>query len=160
MIAVVRAWALGRPDAGRRGIVWFKPRALGDALDAAGLPPFRAGDAPESSRPPIIACSIQAHSDGKNLQGDAENNVPGWHSNLVLNWSRSGDVMEQLISRTHRALQVEDEVSVTLYAHCREQFKLSHADARYIEGTTKTRQRLLYADLTDAAAALLKEDES
>ena len=70
-----------------------------------------------------------------------------WAHNLVLSWPASGSTAEQLISRTHRAGQQSDEVYVDYVAHTR---YLKHAlfqsqrDARYIESSLGTPQRLCY----------------
>ena len=56
-----------------------------------------------------VCASIRAHGTGKNLQQFARN--------LVANPPSSGSDWEQLIGRTHRAGQQEDEVTVEVYRH-------------------------------------------
>ncbi len=68
--------------------------------------------------------------------------------NLVANMPSDGAVWEQLLGRTHRPGQAEDEVSVTVYRHTDEMAEaLERAQryAQYIQDTIKTRQKLLYA---------------
>lgn len=152
LVEACARWVLAKLDAGERGIVWYQHSALGDALEDAGLPVFRAGEDPEAkgANCDLIACSIRAHGTGKNLQR--------WHANLFMNWQSGGATIEQTIGRTHRQGQLADTVTVDLFAHDGELFKRSFNDARYIEGTNGTRQRLLYATLSSRASALLKDD--
>jgi hypothetical protein len=56
-----------------------------------------------------VTASIRAHGTGKNLQQFARN--------LVANPPSSGSEWEQLIGRTHRQGQKEDEVSIEVYRH-------------------------------------------
>lgn len=134
-------WAVEKLEAGTGGIVWYYDRAVGERLAAYGLPLYDAErDAPLTwDEAPVFAASITAHGTGKNLQP--------WAHNLVLSWPASGSTAEQLISRTHRAGQQSDEVYVDYVAHTR---YLKHAlfqsqrDARYIESSLGTPQRLCY----------------
>jgi hypothetical protein len=57
--------------------------------------------------------------------------------------------MEQLVSRTHRSGQEEDEVLVDFYHHtepAKNAVATARGDARYIEETTNVTQRLLFGD--------------
>jgi hypothetical protein len=143
----VLRWALERVERGVGGIVWYADVAMGDRLRVCGLPVYDAGEqVPRVPDPdcPVIACSIAAHGTGKNLQA--------WADNLILAMPTSGDLAEQLVSRTHRAGQEADEVHVETYAHTRFFRKglfQALADARYIEDTFGTPQRLCYATWTE-----------
>lgn len=134
-------WAVQRLEEGTGGIVWYYERAVGERLAAYGLPLYDAErDAPVTwEEAPVFAASITAHGTGKNLQP--------WAHNLILSWPASGSTAEQLISRTHRAGQKADEVYVDYIAHTRYlKFALfqSQRDARYIEASLNTPQRICY----------------
>lgn len=142
----VLRWAVERVERGTGGIVWYADVAMGDRLRACGLPVYDAGEqVPRVPDPscPVIACSIAAHGTGKNLQA--------WADSLVLAMPTSGDLAEQLVSRTHRAGQEADEVHVETYAHTRflrRGLYQALKDARYIEDSLGTPQRLSYATWT------------
>lgn len=92
---------------------------------------------------PIIA-SITAHSQGKNLQHN-------YCKNLVLCCPPAGKTWEQLLGRTHRRGQPEDEVTCEVYMHTdalRSAWATAKRDADYLEHTTGVRQKLKYADVT------------
>jgi hypothetical protein len=134
-------WAVSKLEDGTGGIVWYYDRAVGERLAQYGLPLYDAErDAPVTwNEAPVFAASITAHGTGKNLQP--------WAHNLVLSWPASGSTAEQLISRTHRAGQQADEVYVDYVAHTRYlKYALfqSQRDARYIENSLGTPQRLCY----------------
>lgn len=76
-------------------IVWVKHKAAGWAMQHLGVPYYGGGTDPRSApanRP--IACSIQAHSEGKNLQAWYRANVTCPPAD-ALRW-------EQLLAREHR----------------------------------------------------------
>ena len=153
--AIVRAavqWAIQRLEEGVGGIVWYHERAVGERLAAYGLPLYDAGvEAPRAwDEAPVFAASITAHGTGKNLQP--------WAHNLILSWPASGSTAEQLVSRTHRAGQKADEVYVDYVAHTRylrSALYQSRRDARYIEASMNTPQRLCYGSWLDQ----VNEDE-
>lgn len=90
---------------------------------------------------PMIA-SIKAHGEGKNLQHHH-------NTSLVVAPPSSGKTWEQLLGREHRPGQPEDEVIYEVYRHAEElraSIKKAFNDARYLEHTLGTRQKLLYAD--------------
>ncbi len=128
------------------GFIWYGDNAVGKALGDRGVPVYGAGTNPESIQGRHgAALSITVQKDGKNLQAHSEN--------LIMNASPSGTEMEQLISRTHRSGQEKDEVSLYYYDHtepARNAMASARNDARYIQQTTRTPQRLCYADwITD-----------
>lgn len=93
-------------DAGPGCLIWTRYRAVGHALEKLGVPYYGGGTNPESApRGSTIACSINAHGTGKNLQH-------GWHRSLVLTPMANADAWEQLIGRTHRKGQKADCVGV------------------------------------------------
>ena len=147
-------WAVQRLEEGVGGIVWYHERAVGERLAAYGLPLYDAGrDAPVTwNEAPVFAAFITAHGTGKNLQP--------WAHNLILSWPASGSTAEQLISRTHRAGQKADEVFVDYIAHTRYlKFALfqSQRDARYIEASLNTPQRICYGSWVNGP--VLEPDE-
>lgn len=147
-------WAVQRLEDGVGGIVWYHERAVGERLAAYGLPLYDAGrDAPVAwDEAPVFAASITAHGTGKNLQP--------WAHNLILSWPASGSTAEQLISRTHRAGQKADEVYIDYIAHTRYlKFALfqSQRDARYIEASLNTPQRICYGSWVNGP--VLEPDE-
>lgn len=124
-----------------KGILWYGEGAVATKLAERGERVYGAGTDPEAVRGAHgMACSIAAHKDGKNLQY-------GHSTNLILTFDPSGTVMEQLISRTHRSGQEEDEVSLAYYAHTASaESAVTSAlnNARYIEQTQGVPQRLCY----------------
>jgi hypothetical protein len=134
---------------GGEGIVWVEHTAVGNLLATRlGLPYYGAGKRASleilDARGPIIA-SIAAHGTGKNLQQ--------WSRNLITAPPTSGKTWEQLLGRTHRRGQEEDEVIVDVYLHAEElvaSFTQARSDARYIEDTLGARQRLNYAAIAFA----------
>jgi len=147
-------WAVQRLEEGVGGIVWYHERAVGERLAAYGLPLYDAGrDAPVAwNEAPVFAASITAHGTGKNLQP--------WAHNLILSWPASGSSAEHLLSRTHRAGQKSDEVFVDYIAHTRYlKFALfqSQRDARYIEASLNTPQRICYGSWVNGP--VLEPDE-
>ena len=146
--AVRRAveWACERLEEGVGGIVWYYDRAVGERLAAYGMPVYDADqDAPRKwADAPVFAASITAHGTGKNLQP--------WAHNLIMTFPSSGSTAEQLVSRTHRAGQEADEVYVDYFAHTRYlrgSIYQSRNDARYIEASLGTPQRLCYGNWTN-----------
>ena len=135
MLDVVEAWAKDG------GLVWCESVAVAEALQARGvLPVFMAGDGPPPATLPAAVVSVSSHGTGMNLQA--------WSRNLVLSWSSSASVMEQLIGRTHRAGQTAAEVEVWYMAHtpCLIASVVSSIEqAVYIEDTTGEPQRILHA---------------
>jgi hypothetical protein len=122
------------------GLLWYGDNAVAGRLAERGLKVYGAGTNPEDIAGRFgAALSIHVHKDGKNLQKHSEN--------LVLNFDPSGTAMEQLISRTHRSGQESDEVSLWWYGHtepARNAVASAKNDARYIQETMRTPQRLCY----------------
>lgn len=116
-------------------LVWVEWRELFDRLD---LP---KGD-PEN-QDPDRSCVVSIHADsrGKNLQG--------WSNNIVVGPPAGGLVWEQMVGRTHRQGQAADTVHVEVYTHTDAYLKAlesARTDARYIEETQGTPQKILYGD--------------
>lgn len=132
------AWALDDV-----GIVWYTHAAFGEAVAAlSGLPLYGPGTEAstailtENGKGSIIA-SAKAHGTGKNLQAFSKNLI----ANLPDDW-------EQLLGRTHRQGQLADEVGVDIYRHVPElvdAFEAALHRARYVQETTGSPQKLIYA---------------
>ncbi len=127
-----------------RAIIWCDHVALAERIAADGkLPHFGAGTDASQSKLPLIVCSIDAQSTGKNLQA--------YEFNLITTLMPSGKGFEQLVARTHRNGQTADEVIVDWMGHTPE---LQRAmlqiieDADYVQATTGGRQRVLRATRT------------
>jgi hypothetical protein len=128
-------WRRAHPE----GIVWYADKAIGEALRQRGERVFWAGETPPYDGR-ALALSISAHGTGLNLQP--------WSENLVLSWPSSGKTCEQLIGRTHRQGQEADEVGVWYYGHtpeARALMRKSIEEARYIQHTTGSPQKMIYA---------------
>lgn len=131
------AWMEEHPT----GLVWYEEHEMAQRLAKRGVKVYGAGTDPEGV-PHGMALSIGCHKDGKNLQ-DLH------HENLILSFSPSGTVMQQLVSRTHRSGQVENEVVVNYYDHtdpARNAVVSAINDSRYIQDTTGDSMRLCSAE--------------
>ena len=121
-------------------IVWYESLAVEEALRAAGLTVYGAGEE-IPNRAHTCAMSIPAHGTGKNLQA--------WDTMLVISPPSGGKTWEQLIGRLHRQGQEADEVECYIYQHVPafvDAMVGAIEDARYIEDTTGNAQKLCYAD--------------
>lgn len=128
------------------GIVWTEHSAWGKRLsEISGFPYFGGGKKASGEilecTSPMIA-SIRAHCEGKNLQHHH-------HSNLIATPPSSGKTWEQMLARTHREGQKADVVTNEIYMHAVEltaSIRKAMSDAKYLEHTLGSRQKLLYAD--------------
>ena len=140
------------------GIVWVNEVALGERLQReAGLPYYGRGGLCgkkeiETETGSCVA-SIKANSEGRNLQFQ-------YSKNLFIAPPPGGDLMEQLLGRTHRDGQEADEVTAEFAVSCYENWKVIQQcfrDAEYIERTTSQYQKLNFADVDLPAAGDVKE---
>lgn len=130
------------------GICWVEHVAFGERLaEMTGLSYYGGGGLDKQKRMiedgqgPCIA-SVLANSEGRNLQR--------WNKCLVVSCQPSGKGIEQMLGRVHREGQEADEVSYEFMFACKEQmdgFYQALADARYLQDTLGSPQKLLYADL-------------
>lgn len=128
------------------GIVWYEHDCFGRAVAKGGSFPLY-GPGADASRDILgergersIVASIRAHGTGKNLQPFCRQ--------LVANPPADGATWEQLIGRTHRQGQLEDEVTVHVYRHM--PVMVTALDkarelAQYIQDTLGGSQKLLRA---------------
>lgn len=135
-----------RADGDERGIVWFSHTAFENALRESTIcPVFGAGQSEAlideaQGNQIVVACSVHAHSTGKNLQM--------FSKNLVVSCPANGTTWEQLLGRTHRPGQEADEVIADVFLHTNAvcgAWNGALASARYIEETQGSRQKLLFA---------------
>lgn len=134
------------------GIVWTEHNLFAEALAKhAGVTYFGAKgyssaglyieDAAPSSG---VIASIDANREGKNLQ-------KLWNRNLMVCPPSSAAWWEQVIARTHRPGQTEDEVIFDVLLGCRENFDAcmkAIEGAKAIRDMTGKMQKLLIADVT------------
>jgi len=138
------------------GVCWVEHIAFGERLsELSGLPYYGSGGLDRRKRMieeetgPCIA-SVLANAEGRNLQH--------WNKSLVISCQPSGLTWEQLLGRMHREGQTADEVSYEVMFACKEQmdgFYQALADARYLQDSLGSPQKLLYADVVlDLQAAV------
>lgn len=143
MVKDAVAWGKEAP-----GIIWYSHTAVGDAIaKMGGFPMYGAASGALKGAKSIldetgkrtVVVSQHAHAEGKNLQMFCRN--------LLTVFPSSGKIAEQLVGRTHRPGQLEDEVTVDMYLHTaisESSFAQAMADAIYIEGVTGNEQKLVY----------------
>ena len=130
----------------RGGIVWYNFKAVGEKLRdslpwwADYCPAGCSYDTMMGSEK-LLICSIPAHSTGKNLQH--------FSNQLIVDPPRGGAVWEQMLGRTHRQGQLEDEVHAKVLASTEfEKAKIWEAwhDCEYVQLTGGGMQKMLMAD--------------
>lgn len=149
-------WAKELPE-GRGGIIWVWHQEAGvwlvEALQEAGLDPLHCpagadeliegvGDPMRGGKGDrIVVASISSHGTGRNLQA--------FQHQLFFQWPRSPQVAEQTLGRMHRNGQEAEE----LIAHTNMVLQFDHVcraatlnDAIYIQQTTGSRQKIVFAD--------------
>lgn len=118
-------------------ILWYDEEAVADKLEALGMPVVRAGQVLHERSAVPLALSVRAHGTGLNLQA--------WSKNVFACVPGGGTQWEQVLGRTHRAGQQEDEVWAWVPAWSgplRSGLKSARQDAGWIERSTGNRQRL------------------
>ena len=125
------------------GIIWVSEVALGERIQTdLGLPYFhelgRCGKKPIEAADPKDGCivaSVGSNAEGRNLQR--------WNDNLIISLPPTGNVVEQLVGRTHRPGQDADEVWVEIAMGCSVEYECwiqAMRDVRYaeaVEGSKK-----------------------
>ena len=147
----------------KRGIVWTDHRAFGFKLsEYTGISYYGEHGLDAKGRyienhphnTPMIA-SVQANFEGKNLQY-------GWSKNLLMACIASGERQEQLLGRTHRHGQTEDEVTVEYFLSVLEHaraFWSAVEDSEFaqdMESARKLMQAAQFADITFPPLELLE----
>jgi hypothetical protein len=124
-----------------RAFIWYHSRAVGDMLEALGMPTFREGsDTPDPDKHPVCALSISVYNKGRNFQA--------WANQLILEIPSNAATWQQMLGRTHRQGQQAPEVHASIYQHTwpmRQKLNRACARARYIQGTQGEPQKLLHA---------------
>lgn len=98
----------------------------------------------------LVVVSMGGHGEGKNLQGDIHlggRNV-GFRHQLLGEFPRKADLLEQVLGRTHRVGQQADELVPGTFNSCEFDHQNMSAcliDALYTQQTTGTRLKALYA---------------
>jgi hypothetical protein len=132
------------------GIIWTKHAFWGlELARRTGLPYYRQGGLNAQKQ------AIEDHPANKSLIASVDSNGTGrnlqkWHRNLLVSGLANGEQYEQLLARTHRPGQEEDEVEFDLYLGCAETllgFNQARADCRYTQDSIGQAQRLCYADV-------------
>jgi hypothetical protein len=119
--------------------IWYRFAAVGDYLTARGIRCYGEGDDASVATDRVIGCSM-AQAEGKNLQR--------YGRAVVVDLPANGLLFEQLVSRHHRPGQEADEVVVEWLGHSpelREAMEQIVDDSLYVEKTTETKRRVLYA---------------
>lgn len=133
-----------------KGIVWTEHRYFAMRLSEMTGAPYFGQDAKtkaglhikDAKKGPIIA-SIRSCGTGQNLQDR-------WHKNLLTAPMSGGDIMEQLLGRTHRHGQPADTVTMEVLWGCAEHAQAAwraRRSAGMIRDVMGTSQRLCYADI-------------
>lgn len=122
------------------GFVWFRSRAVGQALAAFDIPTFWEG-MPNPRDHRRAALSLNVFNKGKNLQA--------WQNQLFMEIPADAKMWEQSLGRTHRAGQEAPLVEATILQHTwvmRRSWRTALQRARYIQSTTGQLQRLCFAE--------------
>jgi hypothetical protein len=121
-------------------IIWYQELAIADKLEQLGVLVRRAGQETPTNAV-TCALSVRSHGVGLNLQDR-------WSRQVFACMPANGSTWEQVLGRTHRPGQPEDEVWATVpqwTRSLREPFAQARSDAFWIESSTSGRQRLTLA---------------
>lgn len=121
----------------RRSILWYESKAIEAVLRERGVKVFGAGSS--APRPNVThpALSRHVHGTGKNLQA--------WSSQLVLEPPSSATAWEQMLGRTHRPGQLDDEVVADIFAPtwvARAKVHAATEEADFVARTSNKRHKL------------------
>jgi hypothetical protein len=137
------AWAAKAP-----GLVWTMHVAFGKRLaQLTGLPFCHENGCDAKGiradrHPGSVICSVDSIGEGFNMQM--------YNRNLIVSAHPNGKIWEQMLSRTHRDGQLEDEVTVEVMLSCREQvagFEQARRDCEAYQDTFRQAQKLCNADI-------------
>jgi hypothetical protein len=152
VIEAVKLWAYRAP-----GIVWTEHRAFAIELARQTRLSYYGSKGQDENGRPIEAhdptesliASVASNAEGRNLQA--------FSRNMIVSPPPNGRIWEQLLARTHRDGQLEDEVTFDVILTCLEHanaFQQARYDAQYIEHSTGQAQKLIYADVMFADVSL------
>jgi len=160
LAAAERAEALA--DGTRPGVlVWYHHDEVGrwlmESLEALGEEPLwcpadatrpgssaRLLDPRNASR--IVVVATGGHCEGKNLQGEGDH--AGFERQVIAQFPRKADTLEQMLGRTHRFGQSADElvpVTVNTSEFDHQNMSACLIDSLYIHQSTGSRQKAIYA---------------
>lgn len=116
-------------------IIWYEHRAVGEALQEAGIPTY----GPDGGMPTedIVALSRHVYGVGWNLQN--------WSKQIIMLPPSNGKIFEQLLGRTHRRGQEADSIETYLYLHdeiSRNFLEQALRDTRYMAETHGAQTKL------------------
>tara|TARA_Y100000361_G_C11159838_1_gene346495 strand:- start:2263 stop:3963 length:1701 start_codon:yes stop_codon:yes gene_type:complete len=134
-------WAIKWAKEREGSIIWFQSRAVGEMLQAFGVPVFWEGY-PDREATPTVALSISVFHKGKNM-------LKVWDDQLVLQPPRNAATWEQLLGRTFRSGQESSHVKCSVYYHvapCQEAMGRALIRSRYIQDNTNQPQILMFAN--------------
>ena len=134
-------WAIKWAKEREGSIIWFQSRAVGEMLQAFGVPVFWEGY-PDREATPTVALSISVFHKGKNM-------LKVWDDQLVLQPPRNAATWEQLLGRTYRSGQESSHVKCSVYYHvapCQEAMGRALIRSRYIQDNTNQPQILMFAN--------------
>jgi hypothetical protein len=127
----------------RPALLWYDEDAVAQRLRSMGVRVIAPGQ-PVPDEDATLAVSVRSHGAGLNLQR--------WSRNVFACVPSNGTTWEQVLGRTHRAGQQEDEVSAWVphwTAVLRSAFWQAQRDAAWIEATTGNRQKLRMASVLE-----------
>ena len=124
-------------------LIWYEEEAVANKLEDLGVRVLRAGDAvPDVAQ--TLALSVRSHGAGLNLQA--------WSKQVFACVPANGTAWEQVLGRTHRLGQPQDEVWAWIPQWCsplRSAFAQARRDAAWIETSTGNRQKLMLATVIE-----------
>lgn len=125
----------------RGAIIWYSYRAVGERLaEKGGFPLYGSGGLAETATAPVIVCSIRAQGTGQNLQHH-------YAANFLTGLSPNATIFQQLVGRTHRPGQEEDEVLVVWPASPENEDSMARIkeEAVFQEEAMGEKQKVLFA---------------
>ena len=135
-------WAIEWLESRERGFIWFQNRAVGELLEAYGIPTFWSG-MPDPEKHARCALSINVYHKGMNFQP--------WADQLVLEPMPNAATWEQLLGRQHRSGQLSPVVKCSVAQQTwplQVRMRKALTRAAYIQESTGQPQKLLLANKT------------
>lgn len=126
-------------------IIWYESSAARAKLEEMGLLVYGAGSNVDTNLRKTCAMSMRAQGTGLDLQTT-------WSRNIFFEPPSSGSLTEQVLGRTHRHGQVDDEVLALMPQHTqsfKDSLQKAVKEAYYQWQTSGNRTKLTFADFTD-----------
>lgn len=126
-------------------IIWYESSAARAKLEEMGLLVYGASSNVDTDLRKTCAMSMKAQGTGLDLQTT-------WSRNIFFEPPSSGSLCEQVLGRTHRHGQVDDEVLALMPQHTesfRNSLQKAVKEAYYQWQTSGNRTKLTFADFTD-----------